>query len=73
MGRAGLGKATWLWRRNALYLRHPEAPERSEGLEGRRPGPCILRGAGFAGHLRMTEQGWRLSLKDKSYSPLNQL
>jgi hypothetical protein len=24
--------------------RHPEVPERSEGLEGRRPGPIILRG-----------------------------
>jgi hypothetical protein len=27
------------------HIRHPEVPERSEGLEGRRPGLIILRGS----------------------------
>src|SRR4051794_17490867 len=42
--------------------RHPEVPERSEGLEGRRPRkawPCILRGSPGSrpgSHLRMTER-----------------
>src|SRR5580692_11318855 len=37
-----------------LVHRHPEVLARSASLEGRRPGPCILRGP-LRGHLRMTE------------------
>jgi len=38
-----------------LSIRHPEVPARSAGLEGRRPGPFILRGS-LRSHLRMTER-----------------
>ena len=42
--------------KSVSLIRHPEVPERSEGLEGRRPEsqrPFILRGP-LRGHLRMT-------------------
>jgi hypothetical protein len=34
-----------IWRAYSLHHRHPEVPERGEGLEERRAGPCILRGS----------------------------
>src|SRR5215470_1641382 len=49
------------WRQAVTHIRHPEAPERSEGLEGRRPGPIILRGP-LRGRLRMTGVGQCLRL-----------
>ncbi|SDH36888.1 hypothetical protein SAMN05216338_1008161 [Bradyrhizobium sp. Rc2d] len=59
--------------RASLYVRHPEVPERSGGLEGRRPGctsrPFILRGsacdafASLAPHLRMTGYLFALNVR----------
>jgi hypothetical protein len=43
---------------SSVFLRHPEVPARSAGLEGRRPvlWPFILRGS-LRSHLRMTGEG----------------